>query len=560
MERLRRTLRRIDGRGYGAYRDIEGEFDFQWFKLVVRHVQSDPFAPPGRFEVHIPIERLKLPEWAVRGQTERIAASDFMLRLVAKKAERFSRKRGSGNSGLYAFARPGQKILRRSGLEIGRDAVILRFGVGLPADGRRIRAGTAITMLTKEVPEIVETLLPGNRDDGAMSGHVMTAVDADFVRGKLRGNGLVAFIADGSMLPRESGVDDRPMEGGRPFRSPDELRVEFQLPSGRTVSGMGIPEGVTLIAGGGFHGKSTLLEAIQFGVYNHIPGDGRELAVSLRDGVKIRAEDGRYIHNVDISGFITRLPSGIDTRHFSNADASGSTSQAANIVEAIEMGTHLLLIDEDTSATNFMIRDELMRELIRKEPIVPFIDRARELHRRYGISSIIVVGGAGDYLSIADTVILMEEYEPICATERAHRIASKRPYRPAPEFEFPGVSARQLIPDSVSPYRGRKIKVDARSKHHITFGRQDIDLSAVEQIAEREQARAIAKIMLHGMQSYPDLPLKEMCEAVFAEIERSGFAVLGRIDGFLAMPRKFEVAAALNRLRGMKFRQVGGAG
>ena len=553
MDRLKRHLTRIDRKGYGAYKDITGTYDYRTFKLHVRHVQSDPFAPPGRFEVEVPLSILRLPSWALENEISRTATADWLLRRLHDVSRKFSRKRGSGNSGLYAFARPGQEIIQRSGVEIGAKSLTIRFGIGLPADGRRINGRIAIKMLIEELPAIIQSIFPQQRHDAELKNHVETALDASFIRQKLSEKGLVAFIAEGAILPRASGVDDRPLDGAVPFNPSDELAISFELPSGRHIKGMGIPEGVTLIAGGGFHGKSTLLEAIQFGVYNHIPGDGRELAVTVPSAVKIRAEDGRYISNVDISAFIRDLPSSIDTKHFSTEDASGSTSQAANIIEAIEMGATVFLIDEDTSATNFMIRDELMRELIRKEPIVPYIDRARELYSRFGISSIIVVGGAGDYLSVADTVILMEEYQPICATQRAKEIASRRPYRvpDVPKFRLP--SGRQLRRNSVSPYRGRKIKVDAKSKRTILFGSNLIDLSAVEQIVEREQTRAIGKLLLYAIDRYGDLTVREMIENGLSDVIRDGFSVLRATDGFLTLPRSFEVSAALNRLRGAVF-------
>ncbi len=553
MDRLKRHLTRIDREGYGAYKDITGTYDYRTFKLNVRHVQSDPFAPPGRFEVEVPLSILRLPSWALENEVSRTATADWLLRRLHDVSRKFSRKRGSGNSGLYAFARPGQEIIKRSGVEIGAKSLTIRFGIGLPADGRRINGRIAIKMLIEELPAIIQSIFPQQRHDAELKNHVETALDASFIRQKLSEKGLVAFIAEGAILPRASGVDDRPLDGAVPFNPSDELAISFKLPSGRQIKGMGIPEGVTLIAGGGFHGKSTLLEAIQFGVYNHIPGDGRELAVTVPAAVKIRAEDGRYISNVDISAFIRDLPSSIDTKHFSTEDASGSTSQAANIIEAIEMGATVFLIDEDTSATNFMIRDELMRELIRKEPIVPYIDRARELYSRFGISSIIVVGGAGDYLSVADTVILMEEYQPICATQRAKEIASRRPYRvpDVPKFRLP--SGRQLRRNSVSPYRGRKIKVDAKSKRTILFGSNLIDLSAVEQIVEREQTRAIGKLLLYAIDRYGELTVREMIENGLSDVIEEGFSVLRATDGFLTLPRSFEVSAALNRLRGAVF-------
>ncbi len=556
MNRIKRILSRIDGKGYGAYKELEGSYDYGIFRLTIRHVQSDPFAPPGRFEVAIKLSDLRIENRLVRDFTSKTATADWLLRRLYAESRRFSRKRGSGNSGLYAFARPGQEILMRSGVEINDTSVLLRFGIGLPADGRRIKGRTALKMLIDELPLIVKSIFPENLDKNSLARHVETAVDAEFIRSNLVKMGLVAFIADGSILPRASGVDDRPLKNAVPFRTPEKLRVEFELPSGRRISGMGVPEGVTLIAGGGFHGKSTLLEAIQFGVYNHIPGDGREFAVSRYDAVKIRAEDGRYINNVDISGFIRDLPSGIDTRHFSTEDASGSTSQAANIIEAMEMKAHLLLIDEDTSATNFMIRDELMRELIRKEPIVPFIDRARELYREHSISSIIVVGGAGDYLSIADTVILMEEYEPIDATREAQRIASRHPYTPQPSYKFPALKPRRVKKHSIDPYRGRKLKIDAKSKRTIMFGNNMIDLTSIEQLTEREQTRCAAKILHYAIENYGHLSLNAMMESALNDIISKGFGILERVDGFLSLPRKFEVAAALERLRGAVFEQL----
>ena len=101
---------------------------------------------------------------------------------------------------------------------------------------------------------------------------------------------------------------------------------------------MGIRKGITLIVGGGYHGKSTLLKALEAGVYNHIAGDGREFVITDDTAFKLRAEDGRSITGVDISPFIKNLPNKKDTVHFSTEDASGSTSQAANLMEALESG------------------------------------------------------------------------------------------------------------------------------------------------------------------------------------------------------------------------------
>src|SRR5215207_333693 len=416
MQRLRSTLDRIDRKGYGAYKDLQGSYDLREFDLFVDRVQRDPFAPPSLVRVRTKDNRFEpvLFENPVR----RVAFEDFLTRQV-ETALRHAVKGNRGSGGRIEIQRASQVVLPRTSVLVESNFVEARMGVGLPARGRTVDARAAQTMLLEELPRVVrEALTPAGVDPEAAHVHVEVVEDADHLRKRLPALGLVAFVADGATLPRESGASDRPLrEGAVPFESPEEFRVTVELPNRGEVSGMGIPEGVTLVAGGGFHGKSTLLSALSLGVYDHVPGDGRELVVARADAVKIRAEDGRSVAGVDISGMIGELPGGRPTTSFSTTNASGSTSQAANIAEAVEIGTSLLLVDEDTSATNFMIRDERMRELVQKEPISPFIDLVRPLRDALGVSTVVVVGGVGDYLDVADQVILMEDYEPRDATE-----------------------------------------------------------------------------------------------------------------------------------------------
>jgi len=379
--------------------------------------------------------------------------------------------------------------------------------------------------------------------------------------------GLVSFVADGSVLPRRSGVDPRPMDRGRavPFRSPPSMRVELDTPNHGTLTGMGIGEGVTLIVGGGYHGESTLLSAIQNGVYNHIPGDGREFVVSLESAVKIRAEDGRRVEKVDISPFISELPGGVDTREFSTENASGSTSQASNIMEALEAGATLLLMDEDTSATNFLIRDRRMQELVPKEiePITPFIDKVRQLYRERGVSTILVLGGSGDYLDVADRVICMVEFLPQDLTERAREVAER--YPSGRRFEggevFGEVSERIPVKESFDPSRGRKaVKIKAKGEDTILFGREEIDLSSVEQIVDTAQTRAIGDAIYYSTR-YMDgrRSLREVVERVVDDVRREGLDVIGPfVSGAYAAFRGVDLAAAINRLRSLKVKQKKG--
>ena len=438
------------------------------------------------------------------------------------------------------------------------------MAVGLPARGRTVDARAARTVLLEELPGVVRrALAPDGVDVDLARLHVETVEDADNLRRRLPELGLVAFVADGSILPRESGASDRPLrEGAVPFEGPEELRVSVELPNRGEIVGMGIPEGVTLVAGGGFHGKSTLLSALSWGVYDHAAGDGREYVVARPDAVKIRAEDGRSVAGVDISAMIGELPGGRSTQNFSTPNASGSTSQAANIAEALEVGTSLFLVDEDTSATNFMIRDERMRELVRKEPISPFIDLVRPLHHTLGVSTVVVVGGVGDYLDVADRVILMEDYEPSDATPQAREVTSKFPPRaPVGDKTIRPPKGRRVRASSIDLRRGRRETARGRDLRTIELGRERVDLFYLEQLAEAGQTEAIARVIGEFAAAGESRRVKDVVEEALDSITENGLDSLGNFRGHpgeLSLPRAHEVAAAINRTRSLEARSEAG--
>jgi predicted ABC-class ATPase len=568
-DRFKSILRRIDGRGYKAYKDIEGAYDFTAYSLHIDHVQGDPFAAPSRVRVRIPLAETGFSENLFETKSREVAFRDFLTRRFADAAEgTFRTRRGSGKSGLIAIDRPGQEILERTSVVLAGLSLEARFVVGLPAHGRRIAGIQAIGMFCEDLPEIVtRSLFASAIEPEALASHVEVAEDADALRSSLATHGLVAFVADGAVLPRASGVDDRPLTAEHvvSFRSPSELRTTIPLPNRGMVTGMGIPPGVTLIVGGGYHGKSTLLRAIERGIYNHVPGDGREFVVAAPGAVKIRAEDGRRIERVDISPFISNLPFGRDTSAFSTEDASGSTSQAANIMEALETGADVLLIDEDTSATNFMIRDHRMQELVAKEhePITPFIDKVRSLAGERGVSTVLVIGGSGDYFDVADTVICMHRYEPEDCTARARAIAERYRAERKPEGGERFGEFENRIPDrkSFDPSRGRRdVKIAPKGVRTIAFGTQAIDLAAVEQLVDTSQTRAIGDAIQYATR-YMDgtMTLGELVERVSADIEKEGLDVLNRHRiGDYALFRPHELAAAINRLRTFRAVQVSG--
>ena len=566
-EDLRRTLKRIDGRGYKAYKDIEGPYDFGTFRLVVDHAQGDPFASPSRVRVLVPLRETGFPPDLYSRKSREVAFRDYIARAFHRAIRRHVKgRRGSGKSGLVDIDRGGQEILERTSVMLEDGWLEVRFVVGLPAAGRTVLGREAQAIFFEEIPRVVgDALYWRTADQGALRRHVEVCEDQDALREMLEELGLVAFVAEGAVLPRRSGVDDRPLQRGVvPVEVPLELEVTVELPNRGPIRGIGIPKGVTLIVGGGFHGKSTLLQALERGVYNHIPGDGREYVVTDQRAVKIRAEDGRYIAQVDISPFISNLPFGKDTRSFSTENASGSTSQAANIMEALEVGARVLLIDEDTSATNFMIRDERMQALVSKdkEPITPFVDKVRKLYTDLGVSTVLVMGGSGDYFEVAHTVIMMDNYRPRCVTSEAKEIAKKYTSRRRDEGgeSFGRVTPRAPLPESFDPSRGRReVKIEAKGLRQILFGTTQIDLSALEQLVDQSQTRAIGAMIYRYATRYADgrRSLREGLELLMAEVRERGLDCLsGPRVGNLALPRIFEVAGAINRMRTLRVRQL----
>jgi len=563
FERLREILQSIDGKGYKAYKEIKGIYESAEFKIFIDHVQGDPFALPSRIRIRVNQKNAEYPSDTFCNKSREIALRDFITRQIHKAVIRYCKNsRGTGKSGAIIINTPGQEILERTSVIINNDFVEARILMGLPALRRKISSRDAEEMFFDELPKIItESMLFSVTDKDQLYRHIETSEDADQLRDMLSEYGLIAFIADKSILPRWSGIDPRPLRKGKiiPFESPEKLRIEINLKNRGEITGMAIPEGITLIAGGGYHGKSTLLNAVELGIYNHIPDDGREFVISDKNAVKIRAEDGRRIEKTTISPFINNLPFNQDTDQFCSNDASGSTSQSANIIESLETGAKVLMIDEDTSATNFMIRDHRMQELVSKdrEPITPFIDKVKQLYNDLGISTILVIGGSGDYFDVADLVICMEEYRPRIASEEAHRIAKK--YQSERKSEggknFGSYNSRIPFADSLNPSRGNKeINISPKGLKSISFGSQTIDLGAVEQLVDLSQTNAIgdainySKKYMNGKNT-----LNDVINHVMRDIENRGLDILSPWPvGNYAEFRGLELASAINRSRALK--------
>ena len=561
-EDLRRALRAIDHKSYPAYKSTRGDYQFPRYTLSIDHVQGDPFAAPSRVSVHISGKTAAFPAFLYDTYEKRVALQDYLLRQFARAIAPYSfRAKGSGKSGLLGISRCGQEILERTAcvLNASDGSLIINMEIGFPANGRTIASQELIRILFDFLPGCVEkSLLYRSLDPKACANVARLCEDQQAIRAALKEKGLTAFIADGSILPRETGVSDLPMKHAVPFISPESLRITLDLPNRGPVSGMGIPLGVTLIVGGGFHGKSTLLQALERGVYNHIAGDGREYVITDESAVKIRSEDGRSIRRTDISMFINDLPNGKNTAAFTTEDASGSTSQAANVVEAMEAGTSLLLIDEDTSATNFMVRDELMQRLIHRdmEPITPFIDRVRELYEAHGISTILVAGSSGAYFHVADTILQMDRYVPKDITALAKQEAAAFPISVTslPTALLPSF---KRCPTPSPEFRGDRIKLKSLGRDGVSINRETIDLRYVEQLRDREQSAALGYAMVCAQQHLMDgrHTLSQIVAELEAMLDEKGLESLcGGHSGvpFLARPRTQELFACFNRYRGLQ--------
>ena len=568
MKKLEQQLKQIDGKSYKGYKGIQGTYAFQKYTLKIDYVQGDPFAAPSKIRVIVPDDQRKiLSEWK-KTKRRQMYTEDQFTRSVARAIHNNDQSvKGSGKSGMVAIDQPGQEILERTAVTFGPDGTTVCMTVGLPANGRRINGKQAEKLFFTLIPEIMEQSIFSIKNQELHAASQL-ADQHDAIYEEMEKNDWVSFVADGSILPRKSGVSNRPMKEAVPFKSPEENRVTFSIPHrNEPITGMAMKKGIVLIVGGGYHGKSTLLNAIERAVYPHIKGDGREYVLTDRSAVKVRAEDGRHVSSVDISPFIKNLPHGTDTSRFTTENASGSTSQATNVMEALEAEARTLLIDEDTSATNFMIRDERMQELVvkEKEPIRPFIDKIKQMRDELDISTIMVMGGSGDYFQVADDVIMMDQYVPANVTIRAKDIARRYPSNRSElsELSFGSIPVRAFMPSSLETKKGKKEKVQAKGRDLIIMGRTDIDLSDVEQLVDPSQTRFIADLIMHLDKKgrlNKDQSLSKLLDELERQLDEQGLASFAPFQnqhpGELARPRRFEIAATLNRIRTAKVKDL----
>lgn len=574
LNELTSHLHAIDGRSYAAYKAIVGRYrsPLGWV-LYIDRIQPDPYAPPTAIRVVLPLALTGANE-TLTGTNEHLTASPTRAVALRDYLARTLRELLKGQA--ISIAPAGQEILERSSVNLHETwqddfstpafnapgpYLELRLRWSLPAFGREIAGRQAARNLNLDLARAIASLDLRESELGAEAWkHCQVAEDHAALQEILVERGWVAFLADGANLARRSGVSQLPLEGGVPLTAPETLAQTVQLPHAGVVRGTAIPAGVTVIAGGGYHGKSTLLNAIARGIYPHIPGDGRELVASVPEAMAVRAADGRAVTGVDLRPFISHLPGrDADPAQFTTANASGSTSQAASIMESLELwgqpAQAALLLDEDTCATNLLIRDQRMRALVssEREPITPLVDRIRALHRERGISTLIVMGGSGDYLDVADQVLIMDSYRLVDATAQARQVCDSQPRvdTSLPDFPLPA----QRLPQRPEAKRRGPSRTRALGTQRLVLDRHEVDVADVSGLVDEGQTLAVAWALRALLERHFDgrTSLSQALAQVAKRLDDVGLDALGEAHpAFLVRPRLVDVGAAVNRLRSLQ--------
>lgn len=609
LNELTSHLHAIDGRSYAAYKAIVGRYrsPLGWV-LYIDRIQPDPYAPPTAIRVVLPL--------ALTGADARLTGTDTHLTETDSHLTGADTRPTGTNASLTGATEPltgtaepltasptravalrdylartlrellkgqaisiapaGQEILERSSVNLHETwqddfstpafnapgpYLELRLRWSLPAFGREIAGRQAARNLNLDLARAIASLDLRESELGAAAWkHCQVAEDHAALQKILVERGWVAFLADGANLARRSGVSQLPLEGGVPLTAPETLAQTVQLPHAGVVRGTAIPAGVTVIAGGGYHGKSTLLNAIARGIYPHVPGDGRELVATVPEAMAVRAADGRAVTGVDLRPFISHLPGrDADPAQFTTANASGSTSQAASIMESLELwgqpAQAALLLDEDTCATNLLIRDQRMRALVssEREPITPLVDRIRALHRERGISTLIVMGGSGDYLDVADQVLIMDSYRLVDATAQARQVCASQPRvdTSLPDFPLPA----QRLPQRPEAKRRGPSRTRALGTQRLVLDRHEVDVADVSGLVDEGQALAVAWALRALLERHFDgrTSLPQALAQVAKRLDDVGLDALGEAHpAFLVRPRLVDVGAAVNRLRSLQ--------
>ena len=563
MKALYQKIRTLNGKNYGLYKSLADKpWDFGDFALEFLHVQGDPYAPASRVVIKANLSMLGYAgEWG--GEFERrLALSDFLHR----KLSRLVKEKYPDKDAAIIFDTAGPEMLVRNSLWIDNGELRACLQVRLPGDGRKIQAEAAAEILTMVLPDLVSAGLYYNKsDESALQDYYRVLAERKAILVELEKRGLCAFVPDGAVLPRASGLSEMPLEGAVPFTAPEQMAVTLDV-CGREIRGMAIPKGITVITGGAFHGKSTLLQALTRAAYPHIPGDGREGIVIDESALRVGVEDGRSVRGTDLSLFVRDLPGGVSTKNFNTLSASGSTSEAANLLEAMEAGSRTFLIDEDSSAVNFLIRDIRVRKLLGddREPLIPLTDRIREISAQ-GYSFILVAGACGDYLDLADNIVIMANYKAECAKTsgtavRNAEVATKQSAGLVAQRAF--TAYMQPLQKSVRPTSAveRQVKVKLAGDSLLQIGFLVSDTSRLNTLVDKQQRFGAGFLLLNLLQNAASNAesgdssnadsIAATIQKLYEKIQNVGFRNLPQgMSREMSLPRVVDIACVAFRLR-----------
>jgi predicted ABC-class ATPase len=547
---LRLLLRAIDGSPYAHYARLRGVHAIPPFEIEVDRVPADPFAGPARLRVRVPTERAGIPRELLDTPRRRTAVEDFLIRGAADALRDLFGRAGPlpPGAGRLLMEAPGPAVLSRTACRVTAEVVELRLSADLPARGRTALGLQAEVLLAETLPRLATVCLAvSQRRLAALRAHVAAVEDHGALQEALAAHGLVAFVADGARPGRDPG-GLLPHREAVPFAAPEARAVTLRLPHAGSVRGLGIPAGVTLLAGPAFHGKSALLAALAASVRPHPPGDGRERIAALPEALAVKAEAGRCLRRLDLSAFVVDLPAGGSPLDVSSDQAPAALAQAAAVVEALEAGVRLLLVDEDGAAPGFLVRDARMQRLTPRPPatLLTLLERARALYDRLGVSTVLATAGMGDYLEVAHTVLRVQDFAVEDVTEQARTIArataSMRVAEPIPELQPParreGAAAAGGLRASLAGARA------------VRLGDEILDLAAFEGLSEPAEVRAVALRLAQVVARLrPGVSLAEVVEEVDAE-------ALDGMEEDLARPRAVDVYGALVRWRALRVRRA----
>ncbi len=530
-EVLRKTLKNADGKPFAKYKGIQNVFSLEGFEISFDEVQNDRSGHTYA-RVRVPLKAAGFPEDVYGTPSRKVAFRDLVARRFWESARTRARSpipKTDGGEGY--MPRPGQEILDRGCVAVTEYSLEARFSLDLPSTGGKVNASATEELVFGRIAGIVsDSMLFSAYKLSKMYNHVFTAENADFIRGNLGSRGLAAFVAEGSVLPRRED-DMAPMIDAVPFSCDAAASVEFEVPNGDPVRGWGVPEGFTALVGPSRHGKSVLADAVFAGVYNHIPGDGREYVVSVPDAVYVMAEEGRPVTSDDMSSFISPAP-GLDPSKFDSARASSPASEFAAVAEAMELGSSLVVVDEGYSNPS-VIRKGYLSE----DSAYISLSEAGGAMGRAGTSMLMVTGDESA-VRHADSVFLVKDFKvsPVKVEMVLEECVVK-----APEPRCP-------VSKNMSFEKGRKdLSVSAPSVRAVEIGslRIEVPTAAFFDMSQTRAAADAVLAMKDGMDG--SKTLAELCSEAVESLKASDSEDGNVSCAYHAYPRPIDVAAVVNR-------------